>query len=65
MIQRFWRRDLFSLRHSGSRLMTFLASYFLVLRMTKANAKRLGRFRCSGKTARLMTRATRRDIAAA
>jgi len=65
MIQRFRRRDLSALRHSGSNLMAFIAGNLLMLCMTKANAECLRERRRSRISAQLMTSAARRNIATA
>lgn len=62
MIERFGRGDLSSLRHSGSDLVAFGAGNFLVLRVVKADAERLGKFRRPGITTQLMTRAAGGNI---
>ena len=54
-----------SLRHAGPDLMTFVAGNFLVLRVTKTDAKCRHEFRSSGITAQLMTSAARGNIATA
>jgi len=63
MIQRFGRGDLSSLRHAGSNLVAFVASFFLMLCMTKANAECLRERRRPRISAQLMTSAARRNIA--
>jgi hypothetical protein len=55
MIQRLWLGHLSPLRPAGKDLMTFSASYFVVLSMTEADPKRLGELRRPGITAKLMT----------
>ena len=62
MVKRFRSRYLSSLRHARSNLMTFGAGNFLVLRVVKADAERLGKFRRPGITTQLMTRAARGNI---
>jgi hypothetical protein len=57
MIERFRRRDLSSLRHSRSNLVTFGAGHFLMLGMIESHAKGGGRRRSPGIPAQLMTRA--------
>ena len=65
MVERFRRSDLSSLRHSRSDLVAFVASYLLMLEMIKAHAECLSEYRSPRITTQLMTRATRRNVAAA
>jgi hypothetical protein len=64
MIEWLRRRDLPALWQAGPDLMTFIASYFLMLRMVKADAECGRRFRSARIAAQLMTGSTGRDIAA-
>ena len=65
MVERLRRGDLSSLRHSRSHLVAFVAGYLLMFGMIKADAESLGGLSCPGIPTQLMTRTTRRDIAAA
>ena len=65
MVKRFRRCDLSSLRHARLNLVTFVAVHFLMLGMIESNTKAYGGLRSPGITTQLMTRTTRRDIAAA
>ena len=65
MIQRFGRRHLSPLRHPDSDLVTFIASYFLMLGMIESHAECCGDCRSPGIPTQLMARTTGRDIAAA
>jgi len=63
MIQRLGLSYLSSLWHSRPDLVAFGASYFLMPRMTEANAESLRKFRSASIAAQLMTRAARGDVA--
>ena len=65
MVERFRRGDLSSLRHSRPNLVAFVAGYFLMPGMIESHAEGRGRRGSPGIPTQLMTRATRRDVAAA
>ena len=65
MVERFRRGDLSSLRHSRLNLVAFAAGYFLMLGMIESHPKGWCRRGGPGIPTQLMTRATRRDVAAA
>jgi len=51
VIERLWRSDLSSLRHTGSDLMAFIACYFLMLRVAEADSECRRKFRRARVTA--------------
>ena len=65
MIQRFGRTDLSSLRHACFHLMTLVAGYLQMFRVTETDAKGRHEFRRPRIAAQLMTGAARGNIAAA
>jgi hypothetical protein len=65
MIQWLRRGDLSSLRHSCSYLMTFIAIYFLVLCMVKADPEGRRKFRRPRIATQLMAGTARRNVTSA
>jgi len=65
MIQRFRRTNLSSLRHTCFDLMTLVAGYLQMFRVTETDAKGRHEFRRARIAAQLMTGAARGNVAAA